>query len=44
MIVTLPTLDDLAPQLEKLQVNPGSVILIAIEQPKLCNVVRTEVC
>jgi hypothetical protein len=33
MIVNLPTAEDLQPQLDRLEANPGSVILVAIEQP-----------
>ena len=37
MIVNLPTAEDFQPQLDRLEANPGSVILVAIEQPEVCN-------
>ena len=40
VIVNLPTPQDLAPWIEKLEGNPGSVVLIAVEQPKVCNFAR----
>lgn len=36
----LPTVEDLRPQLDRLEANPGSVILLAIEQPEVCNFAR----
>ena len=43
MIVNLPTAEDLQPQLDRLEANPGSVILVAIEQPEVCNFARCTV-
>ena len=40
MIVQLPTPRDLAPWIEKLEAAPGSVVLIAVEQPEVCNYAR----
>ena len=37
MIVQLPTPQDLAPWIEKPEGHPGSVVLIAVEQPETCN-------
>jgi len=37
----LPTVTELQPQLDRLEANPGSVLLIAIEQPEICNFART---
>jgi hypothetical protein len=34
---SLPSADDLQPLLDKLEANPGSVILIALDQPEVCN-------
>ena len=33
----LPTVEDLRPQLDRLEANPDSVILLPIEQPEVCN-------
>jgi hypothetical protein len=40
MIVQLPAPQDLAPWIEKLEAAPGSVVLIAVEQPEVCNFAR----
>ena len=40
MIVQLPTPQDLAPWIQKLEAVPGSVVLIAVEQPEVCNFAR----
>ena len=40
MIVQLPTPQDLAPWIEKLEGHPGSVVLIAVEIPEVCNFAR----
>jgi hypothetical protein len=37
---TFPSTEQLRPVLEKLEVNPGSIILIAVEQPEVCNFAR----
>jgi hypothetical protein len=37
---TLPTTADLQSQLERLEANSGSVVIIAIEQPEVCNFTR----
>ena len=37
MIVNLPKVAGLQPQLDRLEANPDSVILLAIEQPEVCN-------
>jgi uncharacterized membrane protein len=37
----LPGPIELSPCLEQLQRHPGSVILVAIEQPEVCNFTRT---
>ena len=39
----LPTIEELRPQLDRLEANPGSVILLAIEQPEVCNFGRCTV-
>ena len=36
----LPGPHELAPWIEKLEAHPGSVVLIAIEQPETCNFAR----
>jgi hypothetical protein len=40
MIVQLPTPQELAPWIQKLESAPGSVVLIAVEQPEVCNFAR----
>jgi hypothetical protein len=40
MIVQLPTPQDLAPWIEKLEGHSGSVVLIAVERPEVCNFAR----
>ena len=40
MIVQLPAPHELAPWIEKLEAHPGSVVLIAVEQPEICNLAR----
>jgi hypothetical protein len=37
---SLPTAAHLQPLLDKLEANPGSVILIALDQPEACNFAR----
>ena len=40
MLVQLPTPQELQPWIEKLEAAPGSVVLIAVEQPEVCNFAR----
>lgn len=37
----LPGPSELAPYLQKLEAHPGSIILVAIEVPEVCNFART---
>ena len=39
----LPGPTELGPHLQKLEAHPGSIILVAIEQPEICNFARTTV-
>jgi hypothetical protein len=36
----LPNAEQLRPVLEKLEAHPGSLVLVAIEQPEVCNFCR----
>jgi hypothetical protein len=40
MIVNLPTPQELAPWIQKLETHSGSVVLIAVELPEVCNFAR----
>jgi hypothetical protein len=40
ILVSLPSIEDLQPQFDRLEANPGSVVLLAIEQPGICNFAR----
>jgi hypothetical protein len=40
---TLPPISELQPHLDKLEANQGSVVLIAIEVPEVCNFSRVTV-
>ena len=41
MIVSLPTPEELRPSLDRLEANAGSIVLIVIEVPEICNFTRT---
>lgn len=43
IVPTLPPTAELQPHLDRLERNPGSIILLAIEVPEVCNFARVTV-
>jgi hypothetical protein len=40
MLVQIPAAHELQPWIQKLEAHPRSVVLIAVEQPQVCNLAR----